>query len=338
MKTLKVDNMIIYISPKSTLPHLSSDKIFGSIIYGISQLYPDEVDKIVKLFRAEKPPFIISSAFPFIENNGKILRFYPKPMIKSDYVEKLPKNEDVEKEIEKIKQIKNFAEIEFVDEDIFNKLITNEIDDLKIFNSLKKDYFIKSEKFLLTKENNEIFNLLNSNMVEIRPQNSINRLIDKTQFFYTEGQRFSGKNGLFFLIRFNEDLKKVVIASLKFLEDRGLGNDISSGRGEFIFDSDEKGFFMEEKGQYFTILSRFFPNKHDINNISKKSTYSFYNTGFKQGRKTSGAFKQKIRFFKEGSVFPAYNEFYGCVLIDNESEDKYIEYGIPFTVKCVGSD
>ena len=331
--------MIFYLSPKSTLPHLSSDKIFGSIIYGISQLYPDKVDGIVDLFKNEKPPFIISSAFPFIENNGKILRFYPKPMIKSDYVEKLPKFEDVEKEIKKIKKIKDFAEIEFIDENIFNKFVAGEIDDFEIFNSLNNDYFIKSEKFLITKENNKIFNFfINSSVVEIRPQNSINRLIDKTEFFYTEGQRFSGKNGLFFLIQFNEDLKNIVLASLRFLEDRGLGYDISSGRGEFTFTFDEEDLFMENNGKYFTILSRFIPTKIDMENISKKSNYSFYGTGFKQGRKTNGDFKQKIRFFKEGSVFQAYNEVYGKVMDNDELKDRYVEYGIPFTVKCVGGD
>ncbi|KZX17624.1 type III-A CRISPR-associated RAMP protein Csm4 [Methanobrevibacter filiformis] len=332
--------MIIYIKPNSTLPHLSSDKIFGSIIYGISQLFPEKVDKIVNLFNGEIPPFIVSSAFPFVEHEGRKLKFYPKPMLRSNDFEKLDKSMDIAKEIDKIKKIKKFAEIEFVDETIFNQLINNKTSDLEIFDSLGIDYFIIADKFLMNTENKNVFeSSIKVHSTEIRPQNSINRLLNSTQFFYSEGNRFAGNNGVFFLIKFNEDFKNIVLSSLKFLQDRGLGHDISSGRGHFNFTHSNEELVTNNKGQYFTILSRFIPDNNDIQNLSEKSNYSFYDTGVKQGRKTSGLFKQKIRFFKEGSVFPIYDKFYGTtVQQNNDSEDKYVEYGIPFTVRCIGSD
>lgn len=68
--------MLVYLKPESSLPRLSSDTIFGALIYGFSQLYPDEVDDIVDLF-TEEPPFLISSSFPYIEGDER-LRFYPR--------------------------------------------------------------------------------------------------------------------------------------------------------------------------------------------------------------------------------------------------------------------
>lgn len=68
--------MLVYLKPESSIPELSSDTIFGSIIYSFSQLYPEELDDIMDLFTSD-PPFLVSSSFPYIENDERV-RFYPK--------------------------------------------------------------------------------------------------------------------------------------------------------------------------------------------------------------------------------------------------------------------
>ena len=76
--------MLIYIKPLSTFPKLHSDTLFGALTYAISELYPNLVDEMINEFEENKPPFLISSTFPVIFNEGDKVKFYPKLIIGSD--------------------------------------------------------------------------------------------------------------------------------------------------------------------------------------------------------------------------------------------------------------
>lgn len=70
--------MLVYIHPISLFPELHSDKIFGAILANMNDLYPSLVDIVIQKFKNRNPPFLISSAFPFIEKTMKKLDFILK--------------------------------------------------------------------------------------------------------------------------------------------------------------------------------------------------------------------------------------------------------------------
>ncbi|MDR0912824.1 MAG: type III-A CRISPR-associated RAMP protein Csm4 [Methanobrevibacter sp.] len=347
MEYIDYSDHVIYIEPKSTLPLLSSDKLAGSIVYGISELFPEKINDIVNDFKKLNHPFIVSSGFPYIKTAKKIIRFFPKPIQKPLKPEDRKKFDNIEKEIEYFKKSKELGAIEFLDEITFYEIINGKITNLELFDLMEqKQYFIKNNRFLLCKDNNEMVKDVSiSYSKEIKPHNSINRIIQHTKPFYFEGHRFHENNGIFFLIKFrDENIKDIVLSSLKFLEDRGLGSNISSGSGHFKIGKIEIDTELEKNvtnnGQFYLLLSRFIPNKYDIEHLKNHISDSLYDIDFKQGRiMKNSIFKNKIRFFKEGSVFPVNktNDNWGNVILENNySKNKYMEYGIPFKVKYVG--
>ena len=115
--------MLIYIKPLSTFPKLHSDTLFGAITSAISELYPDMVEDMINEFENSRPPFIISSAFPYIYDNDDKVRFYPK--IIQDY------------DLSKIsrKTLKQYKKIEYIEEEIFLKIINGQLTELDILNN-----------------------------------------------------------------------------------------------------------------------------------------------------------------------------------------------------------
>ena len=84
---------------------------------------------------------------------------------------------------------------------------------------------------------------------------------------------------------------------------------------------------------YFITLSRFIPNEDDLSKINE---YSSYEIGSKRGKSPAGEIRKQIRFFKEGSVFPNYNKYYGKI-VESGKDSPAIEYGFAFPVKCIGN-
>ena len=77
--------MLIYIKPLSTFPKLHSDTLFGAITSAINELYPDMIEDMIKEYCDGRPPFIRSSAFPYIYNDERKVRFYPKILLDQDH-------------------------------------------------------------------------------------------------------------------------------------------------------------------------------------------------------------------------------------------------------------
>lgn len=127
--------MMIYLQPQSSFPTLHSDTIFGSLIYAISQLYPEELEFIVAKFKDENsvPPFLISSAFPYIQETEKT-RLFPKII-----------EEPVKADPEKVKA---FKKVEFIEEDIFLKWAFGDLNEKKIIDNLDEYYLHENMLFL----------------------------------------------------------------------------------------------------------------------------------------------------------------------------------------------
>jgi CRISPR-associated protein Csm4 len=312
--------MIIYINPKSTFPQLHSDTIFGALCSVLSEFYPNFMEDLIKDFE-EKPPFIISSAYPYIQLEKSKKHLLPKINV---YKNNISNNPNI------INNTKKYKKVKYLDEDVFLDLIQEKITSNDIINNIS-DYTIKSN--ILTKED-----LVDYNYKKIVQHNNIIHRINDSSLnvFYTEGIQFKNM-GLYFILKINDEkYEKILKTGLKLLEDRGFGANISTGHGQFTYSIDENTNLEEKllnnKGQSFVTLSRYIPTSHEIKKINKNSSYSLSS---KRGINSNGELKKKINFFEEGSIFTYKQDFYGRI-IDVSTITPALEYGYAFPIKIGG--
>ena len=303
--------MLVYIKPLSTFPKLHSDTLFGAITSAIAELYPDKLDEILNEFESGRPPFLISSTFPVIYGEDKI-KFYPKLILDSDL-------EGIDSKI-----IKDFKKVDYIEEEIFNKLIDGEMSEKDILENYE---LYKRFSNLLMRKEIDVDVGFGENIL---PNNSVNRLTNDTKIFYSSGDSYKNL-GLFFLVQlFDEEYGLILKSVMKFLKDRGFGRDVSTGKGHFDFEIEDINLFTDfDNENMFVTLSRFIPTADDLKRINE---YSFYEIESKRGRDKTGEIRKQIRFFKEGSIFPNYNMTYGnIVMVGNVNPA--VEYGYAFPLR-----
>lgn len=306
--------MLIYIKPLSTFPKLHSDTLFGAITSAISELYPDLVEDMLNEFNAGRPPFILSSTFPYVYNDEIKVRFYPKIILDYD-------SSGISREI-----LKKYKKINYIDEEIFLSLINGNLTELDLLNNYG-DYF-ESRSLLMSKDYG-IDARIGGNII---PNNSVNRLTNESDaIFYSQGDTFQNM-GLFFVIYlYDEEYEDIIKNVFKFLKDRGFGRDLSTGKGQFDYEITDNIIeeFNNSEGDSFVTLSRFIPTQDNLNKINE---YSSYEIDSKRGRHHSGEIRKEIKFFKEGSTFPNYQLTYGNI-IKSGDVNPAVEYGYAFPVR-----
>ena len=319
---------IIYFDPISSFPaNLPSNKIFGAICIGIKELYgDDELSLMLEQFQEDKVPFILSSAFPFIYNEEKKERhhFFPKPIVKPAMFVNYEKYYDA---------IKNYKKVKYLDQVLFNRFINGKTDE----NSLIMD--IDNNKVRIIKKNILIESYIDNDFVIRKqdiPHNILNRLSNASEnFYYTTGTNYKN-SGLFFLIKiFNNTYRSKINASLRFIEDRGFGGDISTGMGQFKLSvAIDKELINEpqENSRYSIMLSLYSPEH--FNSFDKEKCW--YELMRIRGRCGDGFMKKGIWAFKEGSTFSIHDqEKHGKVIYVRKNPD-VVEYGIAYPIRMVG--
>lgn len=306
--------MLVYIKPKSVFPELHSDTLFGAIVNAINDLFPEKVNEMILDFTSNNPPFILSSTFPFIDCDGKKIRFFPK-FHSNDRIE-MVKDTDV---------FKKFKKIDYLQEEIFFKILRKELNLTDILSNYD-DYF--SVGNLLLSEEIEVKNPYKNIIV---PNNKVNRINRSTDIFYSEGMNFSENNGVFCFIEiFDEDYVNVIESAFRLLKDRGFGKDVSNGKGHFDYETEKinlNDLINIENSNRFITLSRFIPSENELDHINVDS---YYELGFKRSISRSFDIRKQVRFFKEGSSFKGNDNFYGRVVPSGENA---VEYGYAFPVK-----
>lgn len=301
--------MIIYLYPKSPFPGLHSDTIFGAIIYAMSQM-GDDIQPVIDEFN-ESPPFLISSAFPFATNKKGKTKFFPKLITE-------PKKADMDK-------VKRFKKVMYVEDEIFDFWVSGKTDEMEIMEKLESEYTLHAGKFLISNSKEDLtgFKVESTTL----PRNRINRVTQASQdIFHTTLLNFVG-GGLFFGVRlFDNSYRSDIIAALKFLRDRGFGEDVSVGMGQFDFEIDN-GNIEDQEGDYFVTLSRYIPGK-EIREFKPEDMW--YEISSKRGRSSNGKIRKQVRFFVEGSTFPEIGrDFYGRAA---PSAPDAVEYGYAYKV------
>ncbi|KAF5434828.1 CRISPR-associated protein Csm4 [Candidatus Methanophagaceae archaeon] len=312
---------IVYLTPKSLFPtSLPSDTIFGAICVGLKEIYGvDELTEILGLFNDGTIPFILSSAFPFVGDSKDNHHFFPKPIVE-------PFEENI---TDYLDHAKKFKKARYVHQSIFNDWINGCTSELDIIKAFDENYKVDST-LLIPQKMDLNFRLI----VADTPHNVLNRLSNKSENFYYSTGAYYRNAGLFFLIQFlDESYRSKIMAALRFIEDRGFGGDISSGRGQFELNFVESTELIKEpeEADAYTTLSLYSPG-NEFNSFDKNRIW--YELTKIQGRSSDGRMKKSLFMFKEGSTFPLLDlEFYGGVKEVRPAPKRVVEYGLAFPVK-----
>jgi CRISPR-associated protein Csm4 len=312
---------VVHLKPKSQFPtNLSSDTIFGAICVAIKEVYgEDELDQMLGLFDGESNPFVLSSAFPFINGSDRKHHFFPK-LIVEPFKEPITNYWD---------HAKKFKKVRWIHQDIFNDWINGNTSELDIIKEFDEKNRVKNG-LLFPKE----INLDPKLIVTDVAHNQLNRLSNQSEnFFYSTGAYFKNM-GLFFLIEFfNRSYESKIMSALKFIEDRGIGGNITSGQGQFKIEGVEDRSIITEPDEVdaFTTLSLYSPSS-EFDSFDKSQVW--YELMKVQGRCSDGSIKKSLFMLREGSTFPSSDQkFYGKIEEVRPEPKRAVEYGIAFPIK-----
>ena len=305
----------VYLKPRSTYRTvLHSDTLFGCVCWAIREVFSEaRLEELLKQFDSENPPFLLSSAFPFRDNesDGRT-HFYPRPML-------MPTELKIPKDVDEAEQQKKFRKVKWVSEETLSKFASGAWNEADYYASDTWDAEGPGEK-----------------AVEVQ-HNTIDRLSGGTTpsgNLYSLTEYNISDGGLFFLI---DGETEVVEGALGFLEHFGIGGDSSLGKGQFeieVTDADLPA--VPEDADRFMTLSLYAPRESEMATVC--SDGAWYNLVVRKG-KVGGPFlrvddfwKKSLTMFAEGSTFPMTEQKpFGRNPIVKGTED-----GLPFDVQHYG--
>lgn len=293
------------LGPISTWPH--SDTIFGAICWAVRALYgTEELERWLEGFSYE-PPFVCSSAFPFLKEDGGPIHLLPKPL---SLVLHEPRSLD---EMEAARELKR---VRFISERIFRKVATGDLNTRVLISHLWDGEIVRTGECLIERE----FGDRTPFAGRIVQHTSVDRLElsgARGLLYYEEQISFSSSSGLYFLIEIGEEfpLKPV----LRYLSHTGIGGNRSVGKGHYrmrLTEIEPADLLGGERGGKIMLLSRCIPAPGEFH-LDEGSAYRIVTQRPKLESKISTAgqplYKGGIRSLSEGSVLrPAeMKPFYG---------------------------
>ncbi len=328
---------------------IQSDTLFGHICWATKYISGEsKLLEFLKLYE-ERPPLIISSGFPSLNN----MDFLPKPVLRPLDIneEKNLENEFLNNRFSeygfyatlKFLNKQNFIPVEVLEiikdnlsyYNLYNLILKGEVCPINFIKkpSECKNFGLKCVYF--TRENNECPLSLNINMnIEDVYHNTINRL---TNTVLEEGGLYSVTN-YFFGYKINvyilddffgyDGINKI----FHFISYSGYGKDKSTGKGAFSFELIEDFNLPNSNSPNgFMVLSNFFPE----DNFKVKGYYEIFTKFGKLGgdwarNPNINPFKKPIIFIKPGGVILTddLKEYYGKIIKNVHTNQEIVQYGI----------
>lgn len=240
----------IGVEREAALDWVPSDTLFGALVSAWAALGQD-VGRLLDGFRAGRPPFLLTSAFP----RAGAVRFYPRPWLPfrpSNLFEQ---------------QRKRTKRLKWVSEGVFRRMVAGE----SLAGEGEDDNFIQGETVWLTREET----LPDSVFAEdergrawgyrAAPRVTVDRADSASNLFHSGRVDFAPDCGLWFGLRFldaDPAWPTHVEAALHYLSDAGLGGLRSTGHGAFTWEWNTPPPSPEGAGgedSYAVTLSRYAP-------------------------------------------------------------------------------
>ena len=315
------------IGIEDSLSIAHSDTVFSCLINAYAELHsgdPKAVDKLLAPFHEGKPPFCISSAFPFQKRENDVRYYLPKPLVDPIVFYDPRSGQDARKSYSKLIRNLPFVHIErfkgyWLGEGTHTNITGR---DLEVANQEIRSLFVST----------------------IRPQHIRDRLTDATTIYHTGLVYFSSNSGLYFLIEINDtsilswdELR----AALDLAGTNGLGGRRSHGNGAFDVTDDmvetldqawQDLFNQQQNG--FVNLSLYLPETSDC--LDPVAYQLVPRRGWCYSSVAPTQIKRKaVTMFGEGSVFR--NEPKGTLADVTPPNNAFIahslyRYGIPISL------
>ncbi len=332
---------IVYLKPLSGYATLlRSDTLWGMLCWGIRYLWGEqELTAFLAECKAGKPPFVISSTFPYKQYGKSWIPFFPNPLPFPNEPESNVTEALINAQLRK-KYKKAFA---FVNLDDFAKILNGELTAQELRQRLRDIYdeeerLSAEEKRTGKAKEERVITPLEVDQTAPRLEdyhmthNTINRLrggtldlpVDGGAAGETAGQLFhspehywtdkyadpnqESNTGIFFLAD-GPDTSKLE-AVLRLFRHWGFGADRSSGKGFFSTDIKDFNLPSPVDANAMLNLSLFRPSSDELTALDgEKDTENLfhYRIEIREGHVNANSFylpKQAHRYFAEGSVFP----------------------------------
>ncbi|MEW6616520.1 MAG: type III-A CRISPR-associated RAMP protein Csm4 [Thermodesulfobacteriota bacterium] len=334
----------------------SSDTLFGAICWGIKRLYGEEkLLEILQGFSTNKPKFVLSSSFPLLQNEpGTSVAFYSKPInqgLSSKDIEEIGRTAKEKKfkkaMVEVITKYKKFKKAEYLSESLFNDAV-NGMPERALFEGYLSDKIKPTGSMLMRdSEYTAIFAEFDSKVYKASTvqKNYIDRLTMSTgeegQTFYQQETYTSNIFNFHFLVM--TDDTEFLLPVFKYLEDKGIGGNRSTGKGRFKIEiMGEKVLPNSSNSKTFASLSRYIPQADEIEWESDRNFYEVFPYRSKVDSeaefKGEDIWKSKVMYLKEGSCLEAKvrKECYGRIPVVKEI-DGYKIYQNGLTIPVFGN-
>jgi len=295
-----------------------SDTIFSALCWAWTLLYgEDELEKLLNRFLKGQPPFLISSAFPYV---GEVL-FLPRPLT--------VKGRD-EEEIRRLRRVEYLSlgvyrlllggslpekavliqgGCLWLTEEEFGKLPHSTLDENRLGAFLHEWALLGEVRKPKPLEYAHCYRLWEISEV---PHVAVDRVTSASNIFHEGDVRFAEGCGMYILARFlDEGVRGEFLAALRLMGDEGLGGRRSVGRGFFeIEEAKEMEIPEATDGDRVMLLSLLNPDKGELPALlaSEATAYRLVaRRGWVYSARARNLRRKRVVMFAEGSVLGLVN-------------------------------
>jgi CRISPR-associated protein Csm4 len=324
----------VYFKPRGALASwpLASDTLFGAVCWGMRMLGLMDDEHLTAWLDSHRddPPFAFSHAFPAYLNGKTPLRLYPRPAtFQPAFADfnalalewQKQKGGTLKAAKAKLAEAgKFFKWLDYVTEGVLAEITAGR---LKPVDGLQAMLFdtgavtAKTHTLCTKSEAKQLPEQLFQS--EAMQHNQIDRMAGATvegALYYRDEVFFAPGSGLWALLRSEPaDFEQYIHPSLRYLADTGFGADRTSGKGHFEIDVQPAPPLPQAATpNAMMTLSHYLPISGEFDPQAEPLAYALktlrpkreqkYPRPLPPGQKTPPIYKQAVRVFEPGSVFP----------------------------------
>lgn len=296
------------IGKEGSLAYIPSDTLFAAMVATWAWLSPVRLNTMLASFQAGKPPFLLSSAFPY----AGAVRFYPVPALDA------PLSAAIQTDLGK-----KLKRLFYVSEQILLRWLqghnlADQIEERAKSGDEKISNFIHGGHIWVTSdERKAIAQALDKSPAEphklriwsedVAPHVAVGRSNNSPNLFHTGRVNFVQGSGLWFDVRYlDQSYKDDIKVVLNLMADSGIGGLRSIGHGAFNWEpwNSPALFSAPKPAAYGLLLNRLAPKADQMNALSaEKAIYRLTTIGGWCGNEGEQPRKRRrVRLVTEGSV------------------------------------
>lgn len=331
-----MDTYAVYLKPQGSLQsEVHSGTLFGAICWAIQTLGLADLPAMLHGFN-DDPPFVLSSALPYLSAGASKVHFYPAPFLPpltrvqlgrlAEEAGRKRGGGPKDARWRTIDRAKRLDTVTHVSSTLLSELVTGQADRETLLRRWKMvgsqpDDVEQAEGLLLTTADRESLGIVGKAQSLMQDKDVQRTHIDRVagataeSLLFSEQQTFlrRGLAGLWFLVRTRD--RDMIAGALRYVEDTGIGGGRSTGKGQFTVEIESPPVLPKVADpNAFLVLSFYLPREGDWAHKGTPLGYRLINFRGKHESRTPSlladgqhkqpVYKELVRGFAAGSVFP----------------------------------